>query len=70
MKYFYKSKADSNFRRKIVTVIGPNIQKCFLAYYLDDDISQPLSLPPHGNSKLNTNPYIRIEKSTLEKVIL
>ena len=71
-KYFYKSKNEPTFRRKVVTLIGVNMSRCLIAYYYDE-LSQPqdsFQLQPHGNSKFCSNSYNRTEESTLDIVII
>lgn len=68
-KYFYRNKANDEFRRKMVVLESKEkkYQRCFLCYFWINN-STNFGLPPHGNTKHSDKPYIRTDISTLKKV--
>jgi hypothetical protein len=72
LKAYYYSKANPDFKRKIIRVESTNdeerIDKCLLAYFLSENNECEININAHGNSKKNLNPILRSSETTLKKV--
>jgi hypothetical protein len=67
---YYTHKLCKDFKRKlcVLTPSDPNKPPIVLLQYSFDGEEHPIMMSPHGNAKINVNPYNRTYPSTLQDI--